>query len=80
MKKEQMNLPDTGEVTRFYESAPFEVDGIRYYPPQRDTRFTLEFYRHQPMFVLKSDGGDGGGNDSEYYYHHLRERSRLASV
>lgn len=78
MKKERMDLPDMGEVTRFYESTPFEVDGIMYYPPQRDTRFTLEFYSHQPMFVLKSDGG--GGGDSEYYYHHVRERSQLASV
>lgn len=80
MHKERMNLPDTGEVTRFYEDTPFEVDGIMYYPPQRNSRFTGEYFRHQPMFVLKSDVG----NDSDYFRRIrqslIQESNRLTSV
>lgn len=44
-----------GEVLRFWETRPFEVDGIVYFPPQMETRYTMEFYRHRPMFELKAD-------------------------
>lgn len=47
--------PLMGEVLRFCETETFVVDGIVYHPPQKETRYTAEFYRHRPMFELIAD-------------------------
>lgn len=75
MQQVQMNMADTGEVTRFYEDMPFEVDGIMYRPPQMSTRYTREFFRHQPMFILKSDE-----SNDDHYYQQVREGTELTRV
>lgn len=44
LRKSIINDPDMGEVTRFRETEPFEVDGITYHPPQQ---------KWFPMFELR---------------------------